>query len=336
MPGDTSTDIEPQPATGTLSPARRHGAPRPGPRSLRAATRRRTGKNLRKLWQHILRWFDMTHIAQARAITRQRIAAIDKQNQVRLLLDYADRARAGRPLPALEDSEFRCFSQNGEDGLLLYLFALIGFSSRCAVEVCAADGIQCNSANLIVNFGFSALLIDGRLRKIEEGRRFYEKCPEVAGNMPHLQHAWVTRNGIDGLIAKNGFIGEIDLLSIDLDGMDYWIWAAIECVTPRVVVAEDNNRFSADRAVSVPYSDDFQWSDEVQPGASLGALVKLGRERGYRLVGCQRSQLNAFFVARGEGEALLPEVAPETCLGRDLLPEADQEKLVASGQWVEV
>jgi hypothetical protein len=331
MTADSSNDIEAEaPEVSAVPLAQRHGAPRPEQRA------RRTAKQLTKLWRHLLRFSGLTHVAQARAVTQQRIAAIDKQNQIQLLLDYSQRAHSGSPLPAFEDTEFRCFSQNGEDGLLLYLFALIGFSSRCAVEICASDGIQCNSANLIVNHGFSALLVDGRQRKLEQGRRFYEQCPEVSGNMPHLAHAWVTRDSIDALIAENGFRGEIDLLSIDLDGMDYWTWAVIECVTPRVVVAEYNNRFSAERAVSVPYSDNFRWPHKAQPGASLGALVKLGRERGYRLVGCQRSQFNAFFVARGEGEQWLPEIAAATCLGRELLPEAEQQRLVESDQWVEV
>lgn len=158
----------------------------------------------------------------------------------------------------------------------------------------------------------------------------------MANNLPHLQHAWVTRDTIDELIVGAGFEGEIDLLSIDLDGVDYWIWQALQAVRPRVVVAEYNGRFSADKAVAVAYRDDFCWPDKVQPGASLGALVKLGAERGYRLVGCQRSQINAFFVADDEGLEWLPEIDPETCLGRRLLTDEEQQELLESGPWVEV
>ncbi|MFT7465021.1 MAG: hypothetical protein ACI9EF_003381, partial [Pseudohongiellaceae bacterium] len=169
-----------------------------------------------------------------------------------------------------------------------------------------------------------------------EGRRFYEKCPEVQDNLPHLQHAWVTKDSIDALIVAAGFEGEIELLSIDLDGMDYWVWDAVKSVRPRVVVAEYNSIFSADKAVAVAYADDFRWPGKVQPGASLGALVKLAKASGYRLVGCQRSQFNAFFVDNNEGLDWLPEISPETCLGRRLLSEDEQQSQLVSGPWVHV
>ena len=80
--------------------------------------------------------------------------------QLLLSLRYRDLARERLPLPALRDTEFRCFSQNGEDGLLLYLFALIGTTNRKVVEICAGDGIECNAANLIINHGWHGLLFD--------------------------------------------------------------------------------------------------------------------------------------------------------------------------------
>lgn len=336
-PGDDGAPETPSSLVGLGLPlARRHGAERVKTPGSGPSSRRRNAKTLTKAWRHLLRWTGLAPVQLAHATTQQRIASLDKQSQIRLLLDYKDRAMDGRPLPAFEDTEFRSFSQNGEDGLLLYLFALIGFRSRCAVEICASDGIQCNSANLIVNHGFSALLVDGRERKLEEGRRFYEKCPEVTDNLPHLEHAWVTRDTIDALIVRAGFEGEVDLLSIDLDGVDYWIWSAIQAVRPRVVVAEYNRFFSADKSVTVAYRDDFSWPGTSQPGASLGALVKLAKQLGYRLVGCQRSQFNAFFVHNSEGQDWLPEIAPETCLGRALLPEAEQQALLSAGPWVEV
>ena len=75
---------------------------------------------------------------------------------------------------------------------------------------------------------------------------------------PTLVHAWITAENVNELIKKNGISGEVDLLSIDMDGVDFWIWKAITCIIPRVVVLEYNNRWGADQSVTVPYVSDFK------------------------------------------------------------------------------
>ena len=115
---------------------------------------------------------------------------------------------------------------------------------------------------------------------------------------------------------NNGFVGDIDLFSLDIDGMDYWIWRAIECIVPRVVILEFNPVWGPDRAVSVPYQADFRIDYSRHPyyaGASLSAFAKLARQKGYRLVGIERLGFNAFFVRSGMGEELLPEISPRQC-----------------------
>ena len=92
--------------------------------------------------------------------------------QVLLRLQYQDLARRRVDLPTLEDVEFRCHSQNGEDGILLYIFALLGTTNRKVVEICAGDGIECNAANLLVNHGWNGLLFDGDDEQIARGRAF--------------------------------------------------------------------------------------------------------------------------------------------------------------------
>ena len=90
-----------------------------------------------------------------------RIDTLDRITQLRLMLEYQRMARQGEPLPTFADTQFRSFSQNGEDGILLYIFSLIGMTNRRALEICCGDGIECNATNLIVNHGFDGLLIDG-------------------------------------------------------------------------------------------------------------------------------------------------------------------------------
>jgi hypothetical protein len=233
--------------------------------------------------------------------------------QVLLRLQYRDLARRKTDLPDFADVEFRCYSQNGEDGLLLYLFSILGTTNRRVVEICAGDGIECNAANLIVNHAWKGLLIDGDQDLAARGRSFYTSCRTTWLAPPSFLNAWVTAENVNELVIGAGFSGPIDLLSLDLDGNDYWIWKTLDAVSPRVVVAEFNASWGPESAVTIPYDPDFRLDLSVQPyrcGASLPAFVKLARAKGYRLVGVQSLGFNAFFVRAGLGEDLLPERSP--------------------------
>ena len=106
------------------------------------------------------------------------------------------------------------------------------------------------------------------------------------------------------------------MLSIDIDGMDYWVWKAIEAISPRVVVAECNNLWEPEAAVTIPYDPNFvSDAPEYYAGASLAALNKLAREKGYRLIGANRYGFNAFFLRNDidEAQKYFPEVTPAEC-----------------------
>jgi len=239
-----------------------------------------------------------------------RFASLDRKLQILLSLEYR---HLSAPLP-FSDIQFRSYSQNGEDGILLYLFSLIGTTNRLAVEICAGNGIECNTANLIINHGWRALLFDGDPANVESGRRMYAGLADTWISPPQLAQAWVTRENVNDLVRQHGFTGAIDLLSIDLDGNDYWIWQALDAIQPRVVVVEYNGVIGPDRAVTIPYDPQFRLDFSRTPyycGASLAALVKLGREKGYRFVGSERLQFNAFFVREDLAGDRLPEAAVE-------------------------
>jgi hypothetical protein len=245
-------------------------------------------------------------------------------------------------LPSFDDVEFRAFSQNGEDGILLFIFGLIGMGNRRSVEICAGDGIQCNTANLIVNHGWNGLMFDGNERLVQVGRSFYAGLGDTSCHPPTIVNDWITRENINEIIEKNGFEGAVDLLSLDLDGVDYWVLEALDVVRPRVVIAEIQCIWGADRAVTVPYRQEFRagFIDTfgVYSGASLPAFVKLARRKGYRLVGVQRLGFNAIFIEDGVGEDLLPEVEIASCVDRPFVTWAKRELLpkVANLEWVEV
>ena len=217
-------------------------------------------------------------------------------------------------LPDLKDVGFRRYSEFEEDGILLYVFSLVPPINRTCVEICAGDGRQCNTANLIMNHGWWGHLFDGNERQVKVGRELFRKSKDTFVYPPRFTHAWITAENVNDLIAHSGARGPIDLLSLDIDGMDYWVWKAITVIEPQVVVCETHNLIPADKALTVPYDPDFVWESESYRSASLAAMCKLGREKGYRLVGTHRFGFNAFFIKNGVGEEYLPEVDVASCL----------------------
>ena len=177
-----------------------------------------------------------------------------------LVTSWLNLFQQGNILP-LHQVGFKVFSQFEEDGILLYLFTIVGVTNRRVVELCAGNGLECMSTNLIVHHGWRGFLFDGNAEWVSEGIRFFERFPSTFQFPPSFQKAWVTRENINGLLANNGVKGEIDLLSIDIDGNDLWIWKEIREVSPRVLIVETNNTIPTDRALSIPYDPGFGASE---------------------------------------------------------------------------
>lgn len=212
--------------------------------------------------------------------------------------------------------ELSVFSQNGEDGILLYIFSVIGAASKTFIEFGVEDGRECNTANLSINHNWQGLLIDGSEKNVREGKKFYEAYGRDTESSVVFVNSFVTAENVNEIFLQNGFSGEIDLLSIDIDGNDYYVWKAIHAVNPRVVVIEYNASFGIDRKATIQYDPNFIWDSTSYPklfytGASLRLLDQLAAEKGYYLVACDSCGVNAFFVRRDAGENLLPKVSVE-------------------------
>jgi hypothetical protein len=186
--------------------------------------------------------------------------------------------------------------------------------NRRCVEICAGNGRENMTTNLIVNHGWWGFLFDGNEESVKAGQRFFSRNKDTFFYPPKFTTAWVTAENVNELIAKSGVTGPIDLLSLDMDGVDYWVWKAITVVDPQVVVCETHNSIPADRALTVAYDPKFLAQSEDFRSASLAAMCKLGREKRYRLIGTHRYGFNAFFMKAGVGEEFFPEVDPASCL----------------------
>lgn len=220
----------------------------------------------------------------------------------------------------IQDIGFRVHSQFDEDGLLLYIFSIIGGESKKCVEIGTSDGTECNTANLIIYHGWRGLLIDGDQYMVNKGKAFFASHPHVVLNHPRFVQSWVTRDNINETILSNGFQGPIDLLSIDIDGNDYHILEAINVIHPRVIVCEIQSCIPLDKAITIPYKEDFYCWNKPYPESefrsmSMYAANKLLKSKGYRLVASHRFGFNLIFIKNGEGENEFPEINLETARG---------------------
>jgi len=213
---------------------------------------------------------------------------------------------------ALNRQEYRVFSQHREDGIIDYLLDLIGDDIGQFVEFGFAPD-QCNCLNLAVNRGFSGLFMDGAQAKCATGIEAFKR---IGLQGVQIKNVFIDRDNLDTLIAESGITGEIDVLSLDVDGNDYWFWQSIECIAPRIVVIEYNATFGPDAMVSVPYDPAFVRYDVHKSGfyhgCSLAAIELLGKQKGYRLVGVDETGVNAFLV-RAELCAEVPTVSSSEC-----------------------
>ncbi|HEY4922652.1 MAG TPA: hypothetical protein VII40_21310 [Xanthobacteraceae bacterium] len=205
---------------------------------------------------------------------------------------------------------FKVYSQADEDGIIQEIFRRIGTTNRTFVEFGVEAGVECNTAKLLLD-GWNGLWIEAAppyAAAIRNNARSY-----IEGGQLKLIESLVTAESINKLIASAGLGGEIDLLSIDIDNNDYWVWKAIDAVKPRVVVIEYNPTLRPPLSLVVPYRPDAQWDGTNYFGASLEALVRLARAKDYRVVGCNISGGNAFFVRndQGVGAFLEPATAEE-------------------------
>lgn len=195
----------------------------------------------------------------------------------------------------LERHGYKVWSQNDEDGILAEIFRRIGAGRRTFVEFGVTDGRECNTRKLVAE-GWSGLWMEFDAGHCTDARRIHAD-PVAAGRLEIVQAA-VTKGNVEALVggARVAREGELDLLSIDIDGNDYYVWAALRGVRPRVVVIEFNGKFPPPMDLVPPYDETRFWDGSDYGGASLQALAGLGARKGYRLVGTNITGVNAFFV----------------------------------------
>jgi hypothetical protein len=189
---------------------------------------------------------------------------------------------------------FKIYSQCDEDGIIQEIFRRVGVANRTFVEFGVGAGNECNTVKLLVE-GWRGLWLEGDTQRATHIRTSFASL--ISQRQLNLVESLVSAENINSLLEQGGAVGEIDLLSVDIDNNDYWVWKAIDKINPRVVVVEYNASLRPPMSLVIPYEPTRLWDNSTSYfGASLEAFVRLGRSKGYRLVGCNISGVNAFFV----------------------------------------
>ena len=199
---------------------------------------------------------------------------------------------------SFREAEFKVFSQFGDDGIIQYLIARLDIPHALStfVEFGVQDYSESNTRFLLLNDNWRGLVMDGDERNMEglKARDMYWRHDLTA------LCRWIDRDNINAILRDSGFSGPIGILSVDIDGNDYWVWQRIEVVQPVVVIAEYNSVFGAGQSVTVPYDPAFDRTkahySNLYWGASLSALASLARSKGYAFVGSNLAGNNAYFV----------------------------------------
>jgi hypothetical protein len=223
----------------------------------------------------------------------------------------------------LADVEFRGFSQWGEDGILDWLVERLPGIPEKFVEFGVENYRESNTRLLLWLRNWRGLVIDGSLPHVNDIRK-----QDVSWRFDlKAACAFIDRDNINDLISLSEFGDEIGLLSIDVDGNDYWIWQNLNVVKPVIVVCEYNAVFGDLRRITIPYRPDFCRSrahySNLYFGASLQALIELGKTKGYTFVGTNSNGCNAFFVRHDRAPAILDSLEDVSSHGSRFLESRD-------------
>lgn len=194
------------------------------------------------------------------------------------------------------EHEFKVYSQWGEDGIIDYLCRSIDIPVKSFVEFGVENYTEANTLFLLKHRNWRGLVIDGshiNIENIKRGKVFWRYDLQAC-------ESFITRDNINKTIEENGLSGELGILSVDIDGNDYWVWEAITCVKPAIVICEYNSLFGPKAKISTPYIANFYRTNahasNMYYGASISALNYLAESRGYRLIAGNSVGNNIFFV----------------------------------------
>lgn len=258
----------------------------------------------------------MNPLRSARVLVRELMALPSRLSELSARIDEAKILSARLLIRQIEargvrdgirDAEFDVFSQFGDDGIIQYLIRAADVGDlRTFVEFGVGNYTEANTRFLLINDNWRGLVMDcdaANVASIRSGPLYWKYDLTAV-------HAFVDCENVNAVLARNGFAGEVGLLHIDIDGNDYWVWEALDVVSPVIAIVEYNSVLGPDRAVTVPYDPAFDRTrahhSNLYWGCSLKALCRLAEKKGYAFVGANSNGNNAYFVRKDRMGPLSP------------------------------
>ena len=250
----------------------------------------------------------------------------DNQNEIKKLLGETA-LKEEKEANNINDYELKIFSQFGEDGIIDYLIKSLKIEEKNFIEFGVENYEEANTRFLLESRNWSGLIFDSSKEHINfiKGKNYYWRQNLIA------KCEFITSENINSLIQEHNGDREVGLLSIDVDGNDYWIWKAINGIIPKIVVIEYNARLGKKKSIVTPYKKDFNRIKEhhssIYFGASLIAIYKLAKEKNYSLVGTNINGSNAFCVHNDVlKNSNIKSLSPEQCFHKNSFNELRDEK----------
>lgn len=254
---------------------------------------------LRRIFQKIKRLLNIDYKLNLMIANQARIESQITNNQI-LSAKVLIESFKQKKLKSLQEAEFKVFSQWGDDGIIQYLIHHLDIpqKSQNFIEFGVENYTEANTRFLLINNNWSGLVLDSSQENINyiKQDKIYYQYDLIA------QYAFIDNSNINHIITEAGFKDEVGILSIDIDGNEYWVWEVINVIQPIIVIIEYNAVFGKDQAISIPYQKDFSrnkaHNSGLYFGASLSAFHHLAQQKGYVLVTCTSSGNNAYFVRK--------------------------------------
>jgi hypothetical protein len=241
------------------------------------------------------------------------LAGTDEDVKMLISKVLINNLRQTKSIKKISDAEFKVFSQTGDDGIIQFLINKVRLlpDENRFVEFGVESYRESNTRFLLMNNNWKGLVMEADkdyVNSIKKWKDYWKFDLAAVG-------VFVTRKNINNLFDKYGFNKNIGLLSIDVDGNDYWLWEAFTLTKPVIVVIEYNSLFGSRSAVTIPYNEEFYRTkahySNLYWGTSLKALCNLAKSKGYVFLGSNSSGNNAYFV-RKDRKGNLKEVSPES------------------------
>jgi hypothetical protein len=228
----------------------------------------------------------------------------------------------------LSDVEFQVYSQWGDDGIIQWLINKVEMPNKTFVEFGVQDYTEANTRFLLVNNNWEGLVMDG-----SDGNMKFVKNDRISNHHHiHAKSVFITKENINKLLSELPFDKPVDILSVDIDGNDYWIWKEINVINPILVISEYNAVFGLN-PWTIPYKSDFVRDYESQKmifyGTSLQSLCDLAEEKGYYFIGCNSAGNNAYFLRKDKIGDIKPLTAKEGFESAKFRETKDEK-----GEWI--